>query len=145
MIFAAVTILGLFLGAPPKCDSRLDENFCFVRLPEQRPNYLWHSGETASVDMDSDGRAEKITILTSGQGVQYAVLADLKAKFGKPTKARVDKMRNGFGARWDEIFAEWRIGDAVIIFVGGDLESGGIILETRARYDAEHTTKSPGL
>ena len=72
-------------------------------------------------------------------------MAELTAKFGKPTTSAVVRKQNGFGKTFAVIQAFWRRSDGEITFTGAiDAETGDITVKTYAYVAQEQRERSAG-
>jgi hypothetical protein len=142
-------VFGVTLGAPlslPDCSSNPSAE-CTDTLgvhfaDGQRP--VWVHFGFFSVDA-TDGTVGKIEVFTQGIEVQELVMAELTAKFGKPTASKIDHEQNGYGARFDVIQAIWKRADGEVSFVGAiDSETGDITVKSNAYIAEEQREQSAG-
>jgi hypothetical protein len=80
-----------------------------------------------------------IIILTRGLAVQREVLAAAMAKFGTPTKQEIVKLDGGLRGAPDGIDAHWEVGNDIVIFSGGNSDSG--ILEALSGREVARQAK----
>lgn len=81
---------------------------------------------------DSNGVLLGVGIFTFGIQNQQFDLAQLTAKYGKPTKVNYSSAQNGFGARYDVLHARWDLDGLTVVFNGslGLLDQGSIEIDT---------------
>ena len=85
----------------------------------------------AAVDVEViSGNLERVHISTLGLGFQDLVIGALKDKFGPPQSAGTTIKQNAFGANFQVATLGWKIGSVTIVFDGGDLDEGLVILST---------------
>ena len=89
--------------------------------PSDWPSYvgaLTADGSLVEVSgtLAADGTIGEINIPTSGMDSQRRVLADLKAKFGTPTRLQTPALQNRMGAQFVGVRATWVRSDYVVTF-----------------------------
>jgi len=90
-----------------------------------------HSEVPAAVDVEViDGKLEAVHIPTVGVRFQDVIVAALKEKFGPPMSTAIVIKQNAFGAKFQVATMNWEIGGVKILFDGGDLNEGMLVLST---------------
>jgi hypothetical protein len=88
-------------------------------------------GAAAAIDVEViNGNLETVHIPTVGLQFQELVIAALKKKFGSPLTAETTIKQNAFGARVQVATLSWQLSGVKILFDGGDLDHGMIMLST---------------
>lgn len=97
--------------------------------PTDAPGYLRSLGYATA----GDGRVIAVAAATLGAPYQLEVLAALKAKFGRPSKATSEILTNSFGVRVRAYYASWDLPGATLRFEGlsNQLDWGRISLDSR--------------
>lgn len=75
-----------------------------------------------------------VRVSTTGYRVQDLMLADLTAKYGRPTSSKTVPFQNAMGARYDGIAASWDLGPYQIEFLGMTTatDAGSLLVGTKA-------------
>jgi len=127
---AAPTVMGITLGAPLPFDECANSQsmaqftsrtaVCWTKVTggiadARRVDYPMSGAVLAPpfVTHDTiveviDGHVEDIRMSTSGISSQETVLAELKAKFGRPTRSDRRRLQNLMGAQFVGLTATWR-------------------------------------
>ena len=69
-------------------------------------------------------------IPTVGIRFQDVIVAALKDKFGPPMSTETATKQNAFGAKFQVATMNWKISGVRILFDGGDLDHGTLLLST---------------
>lgn len=134
-IFGIPTSSGGF--DPNKLNIRLDQDHC----PE------WMSGCDLQAILEN-GRLIAVTVATSGRGVEKAVTAELKEKYGPPTGVLTVTITPDVGNAFDIHDPEWilpglRVEYQVINQSENDIRFGWIRVMTESAYQRVLNSKKP--
>jgi hypothetical protein len=90
-----------------------------------------------------DGRVEEFSITTLGQSTQASDLEKLIQKYGKPHVSGNETLMNGYGAKYESLYAEWHFKDLEIRFDGilSKRDSGQITIKTSTFKEYERQMK----
>lgn len=111
--------LKLELGEMPQ-NTSVEVNFGRKAIPDG----IYHVGKVTTIA----GKIEDVTLETQGIDRQQEIYELLTAKWGQPSSTNVQKLQNGFGARYDSVEAFWALEGISIQYVGMLNHEQGLII-----------------
>lgn len=111
--------LKLDLGEMPQ-NTSVEVNFGRKAIPDG----IYHVGKVTTMV----GKIEDVTLETQGVDRQQEIYELLAAKWGQPTSTNVERLQNGFGARYDSVEAFWALQGISIQYVGMLNHEQGLII-----------------
>jgi len=111
--------LKLDLGEMPQ-NTSIEVNFGRKAIPDG----IYFVGKVTTIA----GKIEDVTLETQGIDRQQEVYELLTAKWGQPSSTNVEKLQNGFGARYDSVEAFWALQGISIQYVGMLNHEQGLII-----------------
>lgn len=111
--------LKLDLGEMPQ-NTSVEVNFGRKAIPDG----IYHVGKVTTMV----GKIEDVTLETQGVDRQQEIYELLAAKWGQPTSTNVERLQNGFGARYDSVEAFWALQGISIQYIGMLNHEQGLII-----------------
>src|SRR2546427_148068 len=96
------------------------------------PDGIYFVGKVTTIA----GKIEDVTLETQGIDRQQEVYELLTAKWGQPSSTNVEKLQNGFGARYDSVEAFWALQGISIQYMRSEERRVG--KECRSRWSPYH-------
>lgn len=116
--------LKLELGEMPQ-NTSVEVNFGRKAIPDG----IYFVGKVTTIS----GKIEDVTLETQGVDRQQEIYELLTAKWGQPSSTNVQKLQNGFGARYDSVEAFWALEGISVQYIGMlNHEQGMIIFRSDA-------------